>query len=83
MNGDEAKKLINKHTGISVGLAIVILGAAMFMVRQNTAVQAKVSEIDERTANLEVDFIPREVIELRLSNIEEGVNELRAYIIKK
>ena len=83
MNGDEAKKLINKHTGISIGLALVILGAAIWMTRQNTEVQAQVNKIDERTFNLKEDFIPREVIEIRLSNIEAGVNELRDYIIKK
>ena len=82
MNGDEAKKLVSKHSYISIGLAIVLLGGVFVMTRQSTEVAAKVYEVDQRTLGLDEKFVPRREIDLRLTNIEGGIERIEKLITK-
>ena len=85
MNGDQEKKFhstINRSSAISIGLVVVIIGAAVWIASSTTRVQAEVEAVTKITSELNEDFVPRRELDQRLSNIEDSVLRIEKYIIK-
>jgi len=76
MNGDDSKKLITRHTGISIGVAVLVIGAVWFMAVSNTSIEAAVERNTEEVANLDDDFIPRGELNVRFMNIESSLKRI-------
>lgn len=75
MNGDEAKKIVNRHTVVSIGLVISMLSAVIGGTMFLTKVRADVDSIKD-------DYIPRGELNQRLINIESGVKDIKDYLLK-
>jgi len=82
MNGDDAKKIINRHTGVSIGIGVIVIGAVWFMATSDASLEARVD-------NINGDYMPRGELNQRLLNIEgdvletkNAVAEIRNYLIK-
>ena len=62
MNGDDAKKIINRHTGVSIGIGIIVVGAVWFMATSDATLEARVGSIDG-------DYMPKGELNQRLLNM--------------
>lgn len=71
---------IDKKTGISIGLVIVLVGAAITMAVKVTAVSSKVDAQEvglmKIENNLADNYVPRKEIELMLANIQNSLKAL-------
>ena len=86
MNGNDAKKLngtINRHTGVSIGLIIALMGVVWWFATTNTRIEAAVESNTREVSTLNEDFMPRGELNQRLLNIEGGIERIEGYLLKK
>jgi len=83
----DSKLVVTKHTGISIGLASVFLGLAIYSVTTITTIQRdfqnhldNYEKIEDTIKEFEKKFITKEVLNLKLDLILEKLDDLEKKI---